>query len=101
MSSSEVKEVNTKHTPGPWSLISVEGKLCPAGKGQMSILTIVTEDDGTKFACVYEPEDAHLIAAAPDMLEALKLAVDQLERLGSDGLASGALAAIAKAEGQS
>lgn len=40
-------------------------------------------------------------AAAPELLEALKNAVAQLERMGSDGLASGAIDAIARAEGRS
>lgn len=35
------------------------------------------------------------------LLEALKRAVAQLERMGSDGLSSGAIDAIAKAEGRS
>lgn len=59
-----------KHTPGPWPLIEIEGKLCPAGEG-VSILTVVSED-GTNFAAVYEDADARLISAAPDLLEALK-----------------------------
>lgn len=60
----------TQHTEGPWSLINIEGKLCPAS-GRMSILTVVYED-GRDFAAVYNDADAHLIAAAPDLLEALK-----------------------------
>lgn len=56
------------HTPKPWTLIEIEGKLCPVGPGNLSVLTIV-EEDGTKFAAVYDPDDARLIAAAPDLLE--------------------------------
>jgi hypothetical protein len=61
-----------KYTPGPWSLLEVEGKLCPAGAGNLSLLTIV-EEDGTNFAAIYHPADARLIVAAPDLLEALEL----------------------------
>lgn len=39
--------------------------------------------------------------AYDELLVALKKAVAQLERMGSDGLSSGAIDAIAKAEGRS
>jgi len=62
-----------KHTPGPWQLFEVGelGHLCPAAKNGVSILTVVTEGD-VDFAAVYEDADARLIAAAPELLEALQ-----------------------------
>ena len=56
--------------------------------------------DGTPWGDELDQDKARVIAAAPDLLEALKRAVKQLEDHGFDGLASGANAAIAKAEGQ-
>jgi hypothetical protein len=47
--------------------------LCPVDSERMSLLTIVHQDE-TPFAAVYKDADAHLIAAAPDLLEALKVA---------------------------
>ena len=46
------------------------------------------------------PANARLIAAAPELLEALEIAVQQLKDYGADGFASGADAAIAKAKGE-
>ena len=83
-------------TPAPWTLVDIEGKLCPAGAGNLSILTVVDED-GTPFAAVYDPSDAALIAAAPDLLEALK---DARYALYGNGAGNPKIdAAIAKAEG--
>jgi len=71
----------TKFTPGPWELFEVGDKckhLCPSKNGT-SILTVSLEytDDGEPeyFGSVYYPADAHLIAAAPDMYEALEMAI--------------------------
>ena len=67
--------MSTQHTPGPWSLEPVEDRsikhLCPVDSERMSLLTIVHQDE-TPFAAVYKDADAHLIAAAPDLLEALQ-----------------------------
>lgn len=74
-----------KHTPGPWKLLAVgdRSRLCPADQNNQSILTL--EDEGSStFACVYENSDAYLIAAAPDLLEALKLFV-RAEKMARDG----------------
>jgi hypothetical protein len=71
-----------KHTPGPW----FADKQSPSG--WVSIYAI--EQDGRKtlpFAvCKHfnEVENARLIAAAPDLLEALQLLLD-IERGGDQG----------------
>ncbi len=65
------------HTPGPWHLGIAENdsgrikKLVPVDADRQSLLTVV-EWNGVKFAAVYFDADAHLIAAAPDLLDALK-----------------------------
>jgi hypothetical protein len=92
----------TAHTPGPWKLLAVgdNKRLCPADKDNQSILTI--EEEGTSlFACVYEEGDAHLIAAAPDLLEAIQAVVDYGAMTGASWVIEKATAAIAKAEGRS
>lgn len=66
---------NQLHTPGPWSLEAVEDRsikhLCPIDSERMSLLTVVHQDE-TPFAAVYNDADARLIAAAPELLEALQ-----------------------------
>ena len=106
---------NSKFTPGPWDLIEVGDKckhLCPS-HDNLSILTVSLEyndDDGepTYFGSVYKPEDAHLIAAAPDMYEVLKRIepiIEAMEMLSINKAEPGCLAealhsAISKAEGK-
>lgn len=98
-----------KHTPGPWKLLTVgdRNRLCPADKNNQSILTLEDEGNST-FACVYEEADANLIAAAPDLLEALKLFIrsEKMARdgnppTGADELIELGESAVAKAEGRS
>lgn len=63
-----------QHTPGPWELIEAGDRIShfvPCNQKRESILTVVTEDD-TRFAAVYHEADARLIAAAPELLKALK-----------------------------
>lgn len=95
-----------KHTPGPWKLLAVgdNQRFCPADQNNHSILTL--EDEGSStFACVYEESDAHLIAAAPDLLEALKETLFLASAYGPEGkspteenaILDRARAAIAKA----
>lgn len=68
--------MTTKHTPGPWNIASVENStgrikhLVPIDGKCLSLLTVV-ENDQAVFAAVYNDSDARLIAAAPDLLEAL------------------------------
>lgn len=96
------------HTPGPWKIITLEGV-----DGHL----FLCHDDGTEnipplVAKVYDHQhadaeaNARLIAAAPELLEALRELLDQLEGIGipewagAEGLYLGqAAAAIAKAEG--
>ena len=55
-----------KHTPGPW-------KVVPPGHGHPTEYLCVELDANEMYATVEMlPADARLIAAAPDLLEALK-----------------------------
>lgn len=94
----------TEHTPGPWAVSSHHGRL-----------TVATHDGSMIIAdCRVASDDefqanARLIAAAPEMLAALRYAVDVIEeaaggresQLSSDEQAAlaQARAAIAKANG--
>lgn len=99
-----------KHTPGPWTLLADEGMLGRPLPGRW-----VVEADGGVYICL-DPEwdeeyywesiaNARLIAAAPDMLDALKkLASIDFGSNGWDNFAENAArearAAIAKALGE-
>jgi len=91
----------TKHTPGPW-------KLGPS-------LGEVRDDDDNVLCDVYDDNDeqaeadAHLIAAAPDLLAACEACMTLLVRyenrsvapeIGTGAAINAAHAAIAKARGQ-
>ena len=54
-----------KHTPGPW-VITIESRFAPDGYTRVG-----TPDDGMPVAIVPSADDARLIAAAPDLYEAL------------------------------
>ena len=81
----------TAHTPGPWRFMSTGEYLAVFANMQ----------GGTKVICpvkIADEADAHLIAAAPDLLEAAKLAVSNIMSIEAHYKLS---AAIAKAEGRS
>ena len=68
-------EQQTQHTPGPWRLRTDGEQSCGVEDGP---LVEVVAEDGTVVCCneryyptAVEPCNARLIAAAPDMLEAL------------------------------
>lgn len=98
------------HTPGPWTLkpngVISGGKpiQLPNGEAVQQVAMATYLDDGDREA------NARLIAAAPELLEALRNAATLLnaiaplmERQGSHDYRHGAnlvAAAIAKAEGQ-
>ena len=95
----------TKHTPGPWRLVAIEDRsikhLCPCNADGVSILTIVHQAQ-IPFATVYEEADARLIAAAPEMFEALKLADAMLSgaNMNTNVVEQKVRAAIAKVTGE-
>jgi hypothetical protein len=94
--------IETKHTPGPWS---IEGDVAEGG------FYLSEYNHGAEvpiFLCewflgdaVTAKSNARLIAAAPDMLEALKACADNLASLGWHPAEQVARDAIAKAEGRS
>ncbi len=55
-----------KHTPGPWY----------AARSSGSQGLIISEANGANVAVSYDPHDAPLIAAAPDLLAALSQLLD-------------------------
>ncbi len=84
----------SKHTPGPWSTY---------GAAHQHVRTN-GEDSEFRLYKISNPADARLIAAAPELLEALKIAEDVLmEEYGPDFThphADTIRKAIAKAEGK-
>ncbi|HCF7143612.1 hypothetical protein APA44_21535 [Pseudomonas aeruginosa] len=82
----------SKHTPGPWQWS--HGRLLHNVPGEYSDTILDIQDK------VWRPteEDARLIAAAPDLLEALQACIQQITALCSaDDVPDQARAAIAKA----
>ena len=100
------------HTPGPWTMRQVGGLGLP---GQVGFAIDYNEDQEQVVDYVYEEADARLIAAAPDMFEALDnisglsraLRVGGPDPMDLQGLSDAleeavslALSAMAKATGQ-
>lgn len=55
---------DTKHTPGPWRPVAIENKR----------ISVISERNGLVCNLIYcKQENARLIAAAPELLEALEL----------------------------
>jgi hypothetical protein len=101
--------VTAKHTPGPWTYSgdSDGDFIVWAGEGFLanvggSFINAVVEDPQKElvaFDC--EQANARLIAAAPELLEACKRAVQLLKGCGANvDEDEPILAAIAKAEGR-
>lgn len=102
----------SKHTPGPWKAVISENN-AGGWVPMRQYITIETESEiiaaYDTFSCEYPDDDenaanARVMAAAPDLLEALKRCVGSLRSVspGGDGDhdVEFARAAIAKAEGQ-
>lgn len=63
----------TDYTKGPWQTVmvgDVNPKTVIATADMVSVLTIAWEDE-TPFAAVFEEADATLMAAAPELIEAM------------------------------
>ena len=93
----------TMHTPGPWFLGKIDREAgtiavdCIDKDGDEALMCILETADGI------DPEDeadARLIAAAPELLDALKRVTEQLdEAYGETYVVRQARAVIAKATG--
>lgn len=64
----------SKHTKGPWIARQVGGAGFP---GQIGYAIDFNEDQEQVVDFVYEEADARLIAAAPELLEALKWVIER------------------------
>lgn len=92
------REMTVTHTPGPWEWRRDGGAFF------LSPGVLVTNfTDGTLWGDELDQANAHLIAAAPDLLEALHQCLGTLKALDAEYgyAAEAARAAIAKAEGRS
>jgi hypothetical protein len=90
------------HTPGPWEVINERSDVCVRARAQTICLVTGGLDDLFESG-LYGPvatANAHLIAAAPDLLAALKEAEEMIggEFPSSWPIHSKIAAAIAKAE---
>jgi hypothetical protein len=94
-----------RHTPGPWFIGDENNACCDVLLGTEHNLTCNMDrrDNNTCAEVISRAEmlaNAHLIAAAPDMLEALKDSREALRRAGATGELLVVNAAIAKATGE-
>jgi hypothetical protein len=117
--------MTTQHTPGPWRTADMHKHGLYMNDGAASVVQAdeAAEEDepiqhiafvschadykrgtGHKAQCEARDANARLIAAAPDLLEALKAVMEaliaDLPQAEGGPTVQGALAAIAKAEGQ-
>lgn len=98
--------METKHTPGPWTVASPDEISVNAGtEGRVAILTNLRGALGMKGR--RDPNEvianARLIATAPELLEALQHAIDWLNAAGvaeTMPVQQQARAALAKATGE-
>lgn len=96
----------SKHTPAPWSIDKTTLTAINSGEKHVAMVNFYNSPNGANSVVGEEHEaNTHLIAAAPDLMEALKLLYAHLfgpttsmPRHEIDDLC---VAAIAKAEGRS
>lgn len=89
----------SKHTPGPWVARPVPNV---GVRGHTGYAIDFNEDQEQVVDFVYEEADARLIAAAPDLLEALEHVESMLTADSSEDIDYRKVAkAIARAKGQS
>jgi hypothetical protein len=66
--------MSTQHTPGPWS--ERNGRIFQNDRPELTIANVGRAFDGD-----YSPANTRLIAAAPELLEALKLCQSNISSL--------------------
>lgn len=95
--------MSTKHTMGPWRSEPCHrsGYTVWGGTDAAPVCVVDTQDYEDRFGTIKNEADARLIAAAPDLLEALWVCMEhnRLHHGNSHNTVIQALAAIAKAEG--
>ena len=93
-----------KHTPGPWHVQGDHGKLWIETSGNDDTIAEVHRRaaKGSVYSCKEASANAKLIAAAPDLLEALEDSLTALNIVYPNGspVLNAAYAAIAKARGE-
>ena len=100
----------SKHTPGPWTVENASGVMLWIGAmrvpdearyGLHTIITGIDIEDLTPEACAIKEANAHLIAAAPDLLEACEaVAATTWSRNTAEKIGAQVRAAIKKARGE-
>jgi len=98
----QVMTNQSKHTPGPWHLkILIGDTFVAADESPENGGDIICNppESCAKSSLAYWKANAHLIAAAPELLEALQYAVDNPE-FKSESFDALARTAIAKARGE-
>lgn len=91
----------SKHTPGPWRIENDAPSYCINAGERRHVAMVSCYTDGTPGNSSSENlANARLIAAAPDLLAAAKLALDDCCDLIQTGAGNALEAAIAKAEGK-
>lgn len=78
-----MKTKNTKHTPGPWK-VAEDDSCCILARGKHIITAHDT--DGGRSETGRGSRNARLIAAAPEMLEALETILKAFAPNGTEGL---------------
>lgn len=86
-----------QHTPGPWMTRPVPNV---GLRGHTGYAIDFNDDREQVVDFVYEEADAHLIAAAPGLLEALESCIEHGSMTGAEWVTEKALDAIAKARGE-
>jgi hypothetical protein len=94
----------SKHTPGPWKVEHRGYKYIVSKSRDGYITRDVCRMDGSTMAAFAQEANAHLISAAPDMLDVLLRAKDAIEALDgtsadNEKLVDDYRAVIAKVEG--
>lgn len=93
----------SEHTPAPWTIGFEKGVSCGLAERNPGYHIVTAPCPpfafGAAVAAVETEANAHLIAAAPELLVAAKQAVTAMEHAGVGFCESALRAAIAKAEG--